>query len=95
MPLKQYPDHEFMPRELTPEEIAEPTLVIDRFFDYMHLPMHRKVLRELLEALVTGRFVRLSGEERDDLLHQYQWLEKIVEAIHVIHNNSSVKSKST
>lgn len=94
MPLKSYPDHEFLPRELTPEEINDPTLVINDFFDYMHLPQHRKVNRQLVEVLVTGSFNLLSQQEKIDLLHQFQWLEKSVEAIHIIHTTFPLHARA-
>jgi len=85
MPLKDYPDYVFMPRELNGEEIKDPTILIDRFFDYMHLPQHRTANKEIRTTLVTGSFCHLSTQEKADMLHSLEWWEKVVEAIHIIH----------
>jgi len=88
MPLTSYPEHVFMPRELSEEEIKDPTLLIARFFDFMHLPQHRETNREIRNALVTGNFCNLSTQEKADILLSFDWLEKIVEVAHIIYKNA-------
>jgi hypothetical protein len=90
MPLKEYPTEVFYPRELEQQEIDNPVLVFNGFFDYMHLPQHREALRELLTVMVTGTFNQLSPDERKDIIHHYLWLLKIVEAAHLIHSSKKL-----
>lgn len=88
MKPSEYPAWEMHPRHLNKEEADLPLQVIDAFFDYGNLPQIRDMLWLLLETTVTGSFSNhLTGRERRNLLYFYQQLEKLVEAVHVLHKN--------
>jgi hypothetical protein len=88
MPLKSYPDYELMPRDLSEEEIKDPNTLIARFFDFMHLPQHRETLREIQNTLVTGGFCDLSTQDRADMLLSFDWLQKLIEGVHILYKNA-------
>lgn len=85
MPLSDYPAWELEPRKLSPEEIADPTLVIASLFDFGHLPQVRAHLWELFKTLVAGSYPELKRREKADFIILYEKLEKLIEAVHVIH----------
>lgn len=86
MPLQDYPSWELQPRKLTSYEREDPISVIHDFFAYAHLPEARELLWELLKTTVTGSYCKqLSQRERANMLYFYEWLEKLLEAVHVIH----------
>lgn len=76
---------ELMPRHLTSEEIDNPELVRQKFFDTARLPQAREFLWEFLRVAVTGQYVKLTVRERADLLFMYEQLERLVEADHLLH----------
>ena len=85
MSLENYPKHEFSPRNLTVQEIANPYEIINALFDFAHLPQIRELLREVFNVMITGTWSNLSGSERSDLIYFYERIEKLVEASHLIH----------
>jgi hypothetical protein len=90
MPLHDYPFSELEPRKLNAEQIADPMLVINEFFNVGHLPQIREMLWELLKTTVTGNYCTvLTRKERANLLYFFEQLEKLVEANHLLHKNSS------
>jgi hypothetical protein len=89
MALSDYPSWELQPRKLTPEQIADPMQVIHDFFSTGHLPQIREMLWELLKTTIIGDYcASLSCREREDLIYFYEQLEKVVEAIHILHKNN-------
>jgi hypothetical protein len=85
MPITDIPKAEFTPRKLSPEEIAEPHLVLAAFFDFAHLPQIREMLWDFLKLTVSGTWHAESGESKNDMLYFYEKLEKVIEAIHIIY----------
>jgi hypothetical protein len=79
---------ELEPRKLSPEEIKDPERVIHQFFDYAHLPEVRAHLWDWLKSTVTGDFNSLSLHERGNLLYFFEQVEKLIEAAHIIHQQS-------
>jgi hypothetical protein len=84
MPLQDYPTAEFSPRKLSKEEIENPRMVIENFFDFAHLPQIRKMYWELLKVMVCGNWNSLDKPERTDMVYFFEKLEKIIEAVHII-----------
>lgn len=71
---------------LNGQETADPKEVIDAFFDYANLPQVKDQLWRWLEVTVTGSFNQdLFQDQRKDLLHFYQQLEKLLEATYLQH----------
>jgi hypothetical protein len=87
MPLPDYPSRELEPRKLTPEQVANPMLVVHALFDFAHLPQIRIMLWDVLRAVVTGSYASLPQTEKNDLLYFYEQLEKLLEAVHLLHKN--------
>lgn len=94
MLLTSFPTHELLPHGLTREEITDPYSILEAFFSTYHLPQVRKHHKELLTTLVTGTFTHsLNKNERFDLLLYHEKLEKIIEAIHIIHEQKASQKK--
>ena len=85
MPLSDYPSRELEPRKLTEEEVKDPYMVIDELFDFAYLPRIRDIYWDWLKATVTKTYDTLSKKEREDMVILYEKLEKLVEAVHVLH----------
>ena len=81
----EYPSWELHPRKLTEEEVANPWLVIDSFFEYASLPQIRDELRIWLEITVTGNFPDHSNnEQRNNLIYFYGQIERLIEATYIL-----------
>ena len=79
------PSPEMHPRKLSKQEMKDPHLVIEDFFNYAHLPQVRDKLCQWFETTVTGNFSKqLSGRERSNMVFFYKQIERLVEAAHII-----------
>jgi len=71
---------------LSPEERENPMNVLGNFFSFAHLPQVRELLWKWLKATITGNYNKtLSRLERENLVHFYEQLEKLIEAVHLLH----------
>ena len=78
--MKSYQIH-----KLTEDEIANPYLVIEDLFSFGHLPDLREILWLSFKAIITGNFPEyLTNKERNDIVNLYEYLERLVEAVHLI-----------
>lgn len=90
MPLHDYPSWELKPRKLSKEEMQEPLQVIRDFFMDAHLPEIREQLWEFLKTTVTGNYCSvLNRQERSNLVHFYEKLEKLIEASHLLSKSTA------
>jgi len=95
MSSSKYPTYELQPRHLSAEETANPYLVIQNLFSYGHLPQLREMMVHWFKTTVTGSYnKKLNNEERGDIFGIYEWMEKLLEAVHVIHMNRGGWTKS-
>lgn len=70
---------------LSPEEMDNPYLVIEEFFDFADVSEIRTLLWEWLKTTVTGAYPKhLSRTERATLLDLYEKMEKLVEAAYIL-----------
>lgn len=89
----EYPVWELHPRKLTEEEVHNPYLVLDEFFDAASLPQVRDKLWGWLDTTVTSNYSKeLSRKQRAHLLLFYCQVEKLVEAAHVLHTTKTTNS---
>ncbi len=87
----KHPTPEMHPRKLSKQEMKDPYLVIEDFFNYAHLPQVREKLWQWFETTVTGNFSKqLSGRERSNMVFFYKQIEKLVEAAHIIKTTSDL-----
>ncbi|HCL04660.1 MAG TPA: hypothetical protein DHW64_01250 [Chitinophagaceae bacterium] len=71
---------------LTKEEMNNPQLVLAELFDFAHLPELKMMLWEWLKATVTGSYNKtLSKKEKASILLLYEYMEKLLEANHLLH----------
>ncbi|MBN8720505.1 MAG: hypothetical protein J0H85_13720 [Sediminibacterium magnilacihabitans] len=70
---------------LSPEECADPAIVISELFLDLGLPIVKQYMWEGLKATVSGTFYHLSKRERELYLILYEHLEQLVEAAHILH----------
>jgi hypothetical protein len=74
--------------KLSKAEMNDPTLVIDELFDFADLQDVRELLWGWLKTTVTGTYHKdLSASERYAIIALYEKMEKLVEAVHVIHES--------
>jgi HEPN domain-containing protein len=81
--LQNYPTH-----KLTDEEIKDPYLVIEDVFQFGHLPELREMLWNSFKSNITGTYHKeLTRKERNDIVYLHEYIERLVEATHVINEN--------
>ncbi len=82
---------------LNKEEISDPQLVIAELFDFAHLPELKQMLWEWLKATVSGSYNKtLSKRERASILLLYEYMEKLIEANHLLHiEQKKLEAKKT
>jgi hypothetical protein len=85
MALSDYPAWELQPRKLSPDEVQDPNVVISQLFDFMHLPQVRQALWDWFKLTVTGQYKNEKASEKANLIMLYEKLEKLIEAVHIIH----------
>ena len=82
----EYADWQLQPQKLTKDEAKHPYLVLSDFFDIEDLHDTRELLWLWLSCTVTGNFTHeLNRIERDRILSLYTRLEKLIDAVHVLH----------
>lgn len=80
-PFELHPEFYNKPILLTEEELANPMIVIQQFFDEYHLVEVRKHLHSLLEVVITSNNdLYAEANERDAVVCFYKQLEKMIEA---------------
>ncbi len=78
----------YYPRRLNEAEISNPHLVIEEFFDFVHLPDCRKKLRDWLHAgLAEPSFSDHTCPA--NLFSFYEYVEKLIEAAYIIKERES------
>jgi len=77
------------PQKLSAEEIAHPGQVIEDFFDYANLQQVRGYLWEIFKTMVTCSYPGLKRREMANLVYFYEQIEKLMEAIHVMHDQKN------
>lgn len=79
---------------LSEEENENPWIVIDNLFDYARLPQIRELLWASFKTTVTGDYNNaLERRERQDVVWLYEYMEKLVEALHIMHCERKQESK--
>src|SRR6266700_1879790 len=87
VPLFNYPTH-----QLTDTEINDPYLVIEDFFSFAYLPDVRVMLCQSFKATITGNYPKeLDRLERNDVVCLYEYMQKLVEASHLINEKRKLK----
>ena len=85
--------HNYLVHQLTKDEINDPYLVIKDLFQFGHLPEIREMLWESFKATITGNYPkRLDRKERNDIVYLYEYIERLVEASHLINENQKLKN---
>jgi HEPN domain-containing protein len=88
------PGLEPWPCRLSGEEVNDPYLVLDQLFDFAHLPQVRGFLWDWLRLTVTGGYNRKAGfRSRSSVLITYEFMEKLVEAAHILHVRRKVEGE--
>jgi hypothetical protein len=88
----KYIDPDMQSRKLSEEEANDPHSVIESFFEYATLPQAKDKLWVWLEATVTGSFCKeLNCRERCNMVFFYSHVEKLMEAVHIIHEKHKTK----
>src|SRR5689334_12000445 len=71
--------------KLSSDEIENPYLVLENLFDYAHLPQVREIFWNSFKATITGSYPKkLSWNERNEIVCLYEYIEKLIEAAHLL-----------
>lgn len=71
---------------LSYEELVNPLLVIDRLFDFGKIDEIRELLWLSFRATIIGDYPKkLTRNQRNDIVSLYEFIEKLVEAAHLIY----------
>lgn len=71
---------------LSPEEIADPWLVIKDLFFFCDLPDWRQLLWTSFKANITGTYHKhLTCSERSDVVYLHEYMQRLVEAVWLLH----------
>lgn len=80
LPLQHHTTH-----TLSPEEIANPQIVLHNFFDFANLPEARKMMWEWFRTTVTCNYSEaLDTTDRANIVLIFEQLEKLVEAAYLL-----------
>jgi hypothetical protein len=95
MPVRNTPNRTITTRRLSEEEIKDPYLVINSFFDYASLDTAREYLWEWFKTTVSGTYNTklLTRHRRYDTIYLYEHIEKLIEAAHLINLRQSALKK--
>jgi hypothetical protein len=70
---------------LSPEEIANPQIVLRDFFDFANLPEARRMMWEWFRTTVTANYAEeLDSADRANIVVIFEQLEKLVEAAYLL-----------
>jgi hypothetical protein len=83
-PAKGATAEPFQLRYLSPEEIDNPHLVIERLFANTHLPALREALWQWLKLTITGTYSLEEPLQQANLVHLYEEMERVLEAVWVM-----------
>ena len=75
--------YDYYPRRLNEVEMSNPNLVIEEFFDFVHLPDCRKKLRDWLHAGLAEPSIS-EHTCPANLFSFYEYVEKLIEAAYRI-----------
>jgi hypothetical protein len=80
LPLQNYTTH-----TLSPEEIANPQIVLRDFFEFANLPEAHRMMWEWFRTTVTGNYTeQLDSTDRANIVVIFEQLEKLVEAAYLL-----------
>lgn len=85
MPLKEYPEGEFLPRHLSKEHAENPNAFLTELFDFAHLPQLRSMYRQLFNTTITGTWNNLTPTERMDAVVLFEKMEQLLEVAHILY----------
>jgi len=89
--LNTHPDWHDQPLRLNEEELKNPRLIIDNFFENYHLQEVRQTLWNwLVEIVSSSRSISREGQQRHDHIYFYEKLEALVEAACLTRNRTGL-----
>ena len=77
--------------KLTEEEINDPFLVVHDLFDFGDFNDIKKMFWDFFKATITGTYSKkLRRDEQFDIVILYEYLEKLIEAAHLINEKNKL-----
>ena len=87
--LNKHPNWHSQPLRLNEEELKNPRLIIDNFFECYHLQEVRQTLWNwVVEIVSSSRSISQEGQQRNDHIYFYEKLEALVEAAFLINQRT-------
>lgn len=89
--LNKHPDWYNQPLRLSKEELVDPRIIIENFFETYHLEEIREILWDwLVEVISSERSISLEAKQRNDHMYFYEKIELLVEAAFVINKRTDI-----
>src|ERR1700730_13619228 len=87
MCLQTSPRNSLHTYKLEKDEVENPYLVFYKLFDFARLSQIQNIMWDWLKITVSGGYNKdiYNFHERDRVLHIYEFLEKVVEASHILY----------
>jgi hypothetical protein len=89
--LNKHPDWHNQPLRLSEEELKNPRLTIENFFECYHLQEVRQTLWNwMVEIVSSSRSISQEGQQRNDHIYFYEKLEALVEASFLLNQRTDL-----
>jgi hypothetical protein len=89
--LNNHPEWHNQPLRLNEDELKNPRLTIENFFECYHLQEVRQMLWSwMVEIVSSSRSISQEGQQRNDHIYFYEKMESLVEAAFLINQRSDL-----
>jgi hypothetical protein len=89
--LNNHPEWHNQPLRLSAEELKNPRLAIENFFECYHLQEVRQMLWNwMVEIVSSSRSISQEGQQRNDHIYFYEKMESLIEAAFLINQRTEV-----
>ena len=87
--LNNHPDWHNQPLRLSEEELKNPRLIIEYFFECYRLQEVRQMLWEwMVEVVSSSRSISQEGQQRNEHIYFYEKMETLIEAVFLINQRT-------
>ncbi|HEY8895202.1 MAG TPA: hypothetical protein VIM79_10330 [Niastella sp.] len=89
--VNNHPDWHNKPLRLSAEELQNPRLAIENFFECYHLQEVRQMLWNwMVEIVSSSRSISQEGQQRNDHIYFYEKMEALVEATFLLNQRTDL-----
>ena len=89
--LNNHPEWHNQPLRLSEDELNNPKLTIENFFECYRLQEVRQILWNwMVEVVSSSRSISQDGQQRNDHIYFYEKMELLIEAAFLINQRSDI-----